>query len=113
MNFVTRAAQLVGLSPTKIRFDEAETIDGWDRIPLIDMLGMNNKSEHVLTENSAVTRWHGCHILWALLYIKNGHPGISTDKDRLWKCFHPLSGIFCFALLFLIFTNFTRCKLCY
>ena len=87
MDFVTRAAQFVGLSPTKIRFDEAEKIDGWDRIPLIDMLEMNNKSEHVLTENSAVTRWHGCHILWALLYIKNGHPGISTDKDRLWKCF--------------------------
>lgn len=87
MDFVTRAAQLVGLSPTKIQFDKAERIDGWDRIPLIDMLRMNNKSEHVLTENFVVTRWHGCHILWALLYIKNGHPGISTDKDRLWKCF--------------------------
>jgi len=87
MDFVTRAAKRVGLSPTKIRFDKFEKMDGWDRIPLIDMLEMNNKSEHVLTENSAVTRWHGCHILWALLYIKNGHPGISTDKDRLWKCF--------------------------
>jgi len=87
MDFVTRAAKRVGLSPTKIRFDKAEKIDDWDRIPLIHMLEMNNEPEHVLTENSAVTRWHGCHILWALLYIKNGHPGISTDKDRLWKCF--------------------------
>ena len=78
MDFVKRTADKVGLSSTRILFDQVEQIEGWVRIRLTNMPQIGEHSEHSLTHNNPVTRWHGCHIICALLYIKNGHPGLGT-----------------------------------
>ena len=78
MDFVKCTADQLGLSST-ILFDQVqEEIEGWVRIPLTNMPQIGEFAEHSLTHNNHVKRWHGCHIIWALLYIKNGHPGLGT-----------------------------------
>ena len=78
MDFVTYAAEQLGLSPTRIQFDQVQEIEGWKRILLRDMPQIGESAEHSLTHNNPVKRWHGCHIICALLYIKKGHPGLGT-----------------------------------
>ena len=78
MDFVKRTADTVGLSSTRILFDQVQEIEGWARIPLANTPKIDKKSERSLTQNSPVTCWHGCYILCALLYIKNGRPGMGT-----------------------------------
>ena len=75
MDFVTYAAEQLGLSS---KFGQVQEIDGWKCILLRDMPQIGKSADHSLTHNNPVTRWHGCHIICALLYIKKGHPGLGT-----------------------------------
>ena len=75
MDFVTYAAERLGLSS---KFGQVQEIDGWKCIRLRDMPQIGKSAVYSLTHNNPVKRWHGCHIICALLYIKNGHPGLGT-----------------------------------
>ena len=75
MDFVKCTADQLGLSST-ILFDQVQEIEGWVRIRLTNLPEIDEHSEHSLTHNNPVRRWHGCHIICALLYIKNGRPGL-------------------------------------
>ena len=78
MDFVKCTADQLGLSSTILSDQVQEEIEGWVRIRLTNMPQIGEFAEHSLTHNNPVTRWHGCHIICALLYIKKGHPGLGT-----------------------------------